>query len=89
MAQLVVTRKTDKGLPKYQNGDESEPFILSGAEDRVLVLKQQGLYRIGQLIPILTQQLLDGQANDKNLELIYIAARHAEEIKKPSYSQTK
>jgi RHS repeat-associated protein len=37
-----ITRKTDKGLPKYQDADESDTFILSGAEDLVPVLKQQG-----------------------------------------------
>src|SRR6266850_7681562 len=35
-----VTRKTDKGLPKYQDADESDVFILSGAEDLVPVLIQ-------------------------------------------------
>ena len=34
-----ITRKTDKGLPKYQDIDESDVFILSGAEDLVPVLK--------------------------------------------------
>ena len=38
----LITRKTDKGLPKYQDGDESDTFILSGAEDLVPVLKKQG-----------------------------------------------
>ena len=33
-----ITRKTDKGLPKYHDGDESDTFILSGAEDLVPVL---------------------------------------------------
>ena len=33
-----ITRKTDKGLPKYQDADESDVFILSGAEDLVPVL---------------------------------------------------
>ena len=37
-----ITRKTDKGLPKYQDGNESDTFILSGAEDLVPVLKKQG-----------------------------------------------
>jgi hypothetical protein len=37
-----ITRKTDKGLPKYQDGNESDTFILSGAEDLVPVLKQKG-----------------------------------------------
>jgi len=35
-----VTRKTDKGLPKYQDADESDVFILSGAEDLVLVITE-------------------------------------------------
>src|SRR5215212_2592951 len=36
-----VTRKTDKGLPKYQDADESDVFILSGAEDLVSVLVEE------------------------------------------------
>ena len=32
-----ITRKTDKGLPKYRDVDESDVFILSGAEDLVPV----------------------------------------------------
>src|SRR6267143_5419572 len=35
-----ITRKTDKGLPKYQDADGSDVFILSGAEDLVPVLVQ-------------------------------------------------
>jgi RHS repeat-associated protein len=35
-----ITRKTDKGLPKYQDANESDVFILSGAEDLVPVFKQ-------------------------------------------------
>src|SRR5262245_57512780 len=34
----VITRKTDKGLPKYQDADESDVFVLSGAEDLVPAL---------------------------------------------------
>jgi RHS repeat-associated protein len=33
-----ITRKTDKGLPKYFDAEESDIFILSGAEDLVPVL---------------------------------------------------
>ena len=33
-----ITRKTDKGLPKYQDTVESDAFLLSGAEDLVPVL---------------------------------------------------
>jgi RHS repeat-associated protein len=32
-----ITRKTDKGLPRYLDGGESDTFILSGAEDLVPV----------------------------------------------------
>src|SRR5712691_1709733 len=28
-----ITRRTDKGLPKYYDAEESDIFILSGAED--------------------------------------------------------
>jgi RHS repeat-associated protein len=35
-----ITRKTDKGLPKYQDAEETDVFILSGAEDLVPTLVQ-------------------------------------------------
>jgi RHS repeat-associated protein len=36
-----ITRKTDKGLPRYRDGvDDSDVFILSGAEDLVPELKR-------------------------------------------------
>ncbi len=34
----AITRKTDKGLPQYRDADESDVFILSGAEDLAPVL---------------------------------------------------
>lgn len=37
-----ITRKTDKGLPTYRDADESDVFILSGAEDLVPVLNPDG-----------------------------------------------
>jgi RHS repeat-associated protein len=37
-----ITRKTDKGLPRYRNAEESDVFILSGAEDLVPVLRADG-----------------------------------------------
>lgn len=37
-----ITRKTDKGLPRYLDQDESDIFILSGAEDLVPVLDATG-----------------------------------------------
>src|SRR5499426_366044 len=38
----AITRKTDKGLPKYQDAEESDVFILSGAEDLVPALIKDG-----------------------------------------------
>jgi len=38
----AITRKTDKGLPRYRDGEESDVFILSGAEDLVPVLDAAG-----------------------------------------------
>jgi hypothetical protein len=38
----AITRKTDKGLPQYCDGDESDVFILSGAEDLVPILDATG-----------------------------------------------
>ena len=35
-----ITRKTDKGLPQYLDAQESDVFVLSGAEDLVPVLVQ-------------------------------------------------
>jgi RHS repeat-associated protein len=35
-----ITRKTDKGLPQYRDAEESDVFILSGAEDLVPVFKK-------------------------------------------------
>jgi hypothetical protein len=40
MSLPAITRKTDKGLPGYQDFAESDTFILSGAEDLVPVLKK-------------------------------------------------
>ena len=37
-----ITRKTDKGLPRYWDAEESDVFILSGAEDLVPVLEETG-----------------------------------------------
>jgi RHS repeat-associated protein len=38
----AITRKTDKGLPRYCDGDESDVFILAGAEDLVPILDATG-----------------------------------------------
>ncbi len=37
-----ITRKTDKGLPRYFDAEASDVFILSGAEDLVPVLEPNG-----------------------------------------------
>lgn len=36
-----ITRKTEKGLPQYLDAEESDVFILSGAEDLVPVFKKK------------------------------------------------
>src|SRR5688500_8161888 len=38
----AITRKTDKGLPRYLDADESDVYLLSGAEDLVPVLLPDG-----------------------------------------------
>ncbi len=38
----AITRKTDKGLPFYCDGDESDVFLLAGADDLVPVLDEAG-----------------------------------------------
>jgi RHS repeat-associated protein len=38
----VISRKTDRGLPRYLDSEESDVFILSGAEDLVPVLNDKG-----------------------------------------------
>src|SRR5438552_14670817 len=42
LALPAITRKTDKGLPQYQDAEESDVFLLSGAEDLIPVLKTDG-----------------------------------------------
>lgn len=46
-----ITRKTDKGLPKYHDASESDVFILSGAEDLVPVLVEEGGQWVRQSLP--------------------------------------
>ncbi|MBO3752678.1 hypothetical protein J5X84_42075 [Streptosporangiaceae bacterium NEAU-GS5] len=38
----TITRKTDKGLPVYRDGEESDVYLLSGVEDLVPVLREDG-----------------------------------------------
>ncbi|HUG66473.1 MAG TPA: SpvB/TcaC N-terminal domain-containing protein, partial [Pirellulaceae bacterium] len=42
LALPQITRKTDKALPQYLDADESDVFLLSGAEDLVPVLHADG-----------------------------------------------
>ncbi|MBY7110689.1 toxin [Bacillus sp. 17RED48] len=37
-----ITRKTDKGIPKYQDANDSDVYILSGMEDLVPVTSKDG-----------------------------------------------
>lgn len=54
----TITRKTDKGLPQYLDAEESDVFILSGAEDLVPILTQNAL---GQWAPeVLPPRTVDG-----------------------------
>jgi hypothetical protein len=38
----AITRKTDKGLPQYEDSAESDVYILAGAEDPVPILDTSG-----------------------------------------------
>ena len=42
LALPQITRRTDNGLPQYQDAGESDVYILSGAEDLVPVLEVSG-----------------------------------------------
>ena len=58
LALPSITRKTDKGLPQYRDGEESDAFILSGAEDLVPVLLDSG----GQWQRETSERTVDGVA---------------------------
>lgn len=46
LALPSITRKTDKGLPHYSDGEEADVFILSGSEDLVpLLIEEDGRWR--------------------------------------------
>lgn len=49
-----ITRKTDKGLPKYRDTEESDVFILSGAEDLVPELAESNCKWERKALPIRT-----------------------------------
>ena len=48
----AITRKTDKGLPKYQDAAASDVFLLSGAEDLVPVLVSAGGSWVREQLPV-------------------------------------
>jgi RHS repeat-associated protein len=54
----VITRKTDKGLPRYWDSEESDVFILSGTEDLVPVLAEASGDWQRESLPT---RLLDGE----------------------------
>ena len=45
LALASITRKTDKGLPRYLDAEESDVFVLSGAEDLVPMVTAEGTRR--------------------------------------------
>jgi len=56
----AITRKTDKGLPRYADADETDVFILSGSEDLVPELQQVSAAWTRQSLP----RTLDGEPYD-------------------------
>jgi hypothetical protein len=46
-----ITRKTDRGLPQYKDAEESDVFILSGAEDLVPLLVEQNGTWVPETLP--------------------------------------
>src|SRR5712691_9522203 len=57
LAVPAITRKTDKGLPRYRDAEESDVFVLSGSEDLVPVLRSAN----GAWVPSTKGQTLDGR----------------------------
>ena len=58
-----ITRRTDKGLPGYRDAEESDVFILSGAEDLVPVFKRSSggfLVRNREGNPVFDEEERDG-----------------------------
>ncbi|MEV6596687.1 SpvB/TcaC N-terminal domain-containing protein [Actinoplanes sp. NPDC051346] len=58
-----ISRKTDKGLPRYDDAGESDVFLLSGSEDLVPAYKRDSageLLRDDQRRPVLDESPRDG-----------------------------
>jgi RHS repeat-associated protein len=51
LALPAITRKTDNGLPQYQNAQESDVFLLSGAEDLMPSLVEAGGQWMREITP--------------------------------------
>ncbi|MFE2146037.1 SpvB/TcaC N-terminal domain-containing protein [Streptomyces sp. NPDC059456] len=47
----AITRRTDKGVPRYDDASDSDVFILSGAEDLVPVLVREGDGWVPEALP--------------------------------------
>lgn len=48
----AITRKTDKGLPRYRDAEEPDVFILSGAEDLAPVLTRAAAQWQPETLPL-------------------------------------
>src|SRR5258707_14523008 len=46
-----ITRKTERGLPQYNDAEQSDVFILSGAEDLVPLLVEQSGTWVRETLP--------------------------------------
>ena len=57
LSQPSITRKTDKGLPRYEGAPESDVFILSGVEDLVPLLEEAN----GQWAPREDTRVIDNK----------------------------
>ena len=56
-----ITRKTDKGLPRYWDAEILDVFILSGAEDLVpMLVKSDGAWKLEKLQP----RIVDNKSYD-------------------------
>lgn len=58
-----ITRKTDKGLPQYFDAQDSDTFVLSGAEDLVPVYRQDAVgawVRDANGNPVIHEDRIDG-----------------------------
>lgn len=53
-----ITRKTDKGLPRHRHGDQTDVFVLTGADDLVPVLSSMPPLEFEYSQPQIGQQVL-------------------------------